>query len=112
MKDIIIPYAEYNRWANVRLAEVLKSLDDEMLDKEISSSFSSLRKTAFHIWDAEYIWLMRIQGLSAPVWPSSNLPDKTPVEKFADTSHAWVEFLKQQDDSFFKNRAKYQNMKD
>lgn len=66
----------YNVWANTLLLDVLPSHPDEDLDAERISSFPSLRKTWYHIWDAETIWLKRLQGHSPESWPSKEFgPD-------------------------------------
>lgn len=58
-------YTAYNHWANQQMAEWLLSLSEEDLNKEIESSFSSIKKTIFHIWNAESGWLQTIQNLEA-----------------------------------------------
>ncbi len=70
---ILLKYAQYNYWANdilFSLAE--KELDEEMLDREIVSSFPSMKKTIYHIWDAEFIWLKRLKGQSLSDWPGKS----------------------------------------
>jgi uncharacterized damage-inducible protein DinB len=58
-------YSQYNHWANHLLfSKIENELSEEQLDKEIISSFPSLRKTVYHIWDAEFIWLKRLNGES------------------------------------------------
>jgi uncharacterized damage-inducible protein DinB len=50
-------YTKYNYWANeILLSIILNELNNEKLDKTIISSFPSLRKTVYHLWDAELIW--------------------------------------------------------
>ena len=56
MKEILVNYTTYNLWANKKLLAVVQGLDVALLDKEIKSSFPSLRKTAHHIYFAEEIW--------------------------------------------------------
>ena len=68
MKETLSLFAHYNVWANKLIIDVLLGLDDELLDKEIASSFSSLRKTVYHTWSAEYIWLQRMQQVEHPIW--------------------------------------------
>jgi len=60
--------AKYNVWANKRLIDVLLKMEEEKLDKEIISSFPSLRSTVYHIWGAEFLWLQRIQLAEQPVY--------------------------------------------
>ncbi len=40
-------YTSYNVWANKQLGNVALSLDDFKFDEEVSSSFSSIRKTYY-----------------------------------------------------------------
>jgi uncharacterized damage-inducible protein DinB len=68
MKETLSLFAHYNVWANKLIIDVMLGLPDELLDKEIASSFSSLRKTVYHTWSAEYIWLQRMQLIEHPTW--------------------------------------------
>ena len=68
MKELLLKYADYNIWANNLLIDVLLKLSDEELDKEIISSFPSIRATVYHVWSAEYIWLQRLALVEHPVW--------------------------------------------
>jgi len=62
----------YNVWANTQLLELLPFHPEEDLDAVRVSSFPSLRKTWYHLWDAETIWLKRLQGHSPESWPSKD----------------------------------------
>jgi uncharacterized damage-inducible protein DinB len=68
MKETLLQFANYNIWANKRIIESLQKLPEEDIDKEIISSFSSIRKTIYHTWAAENIWLERLQLQEQPVW--------------------------------------------
>lgn len=68
MKETLSLFAHYNIWANKLIIDVMLGLDNELLDREIASSFSSLRKTVYHTWSAEYIWLQRKQLIEHPIW--------------------------------------------
>ena len=50
------------------MIDVLLKLDEEKLDKQIISSYPSLKETAYHIWGAEFLWLQRIQLTEQPVY--------------------------------------------
>jgi uncharacterized damage-inducible protein DinB len=55
--------ALYNTWANGLIGDyILKASDNA--DIIIESSFPSIRKTLYHLWDAQVIWLARIKGES------------------------------------------------
>lgn len=68
MKELLLRLLRYNAWANARFIEVLQTLTDQQLDQEVVSSFSSIRKTVYHVWGAEDIWLQRLQRVEKPVW--------------------------------------------
>lgn len=52
----IHPLISYNAWANYQLINWLKSLNEDQFKEELTSSFSSIKKTALHIWNAERFW--------------------------------------------------------
>jgi uncharacterized damage-inducible protein DinB len=60
MKQLLQQYGEYNLWSNSKMAEAIKLLSHEQQHKEIISSFSSLYKTAVHVFGAETVWYNRI----------------------------------------------------
>jgi uncharacterized damage-inducible protein DinB len=71
MKQLLSNYTKYNHWANDRVCNILKNADHTILDMETKSSFSTIRKTMYHIWDAETIWYKRLNGDSLTYWPST-----------------------------------------
>ncbi len=70
MKQLLISMAEYNVWANRRIIDMLNEQPEDVIDAEAISSFPSIRKTIYHMWDAQMIWLNRLQGISLSRWPS------------------------------------------
>jgi|GEM_PF-72454 len=58
-------YSAYNYWADQQLAEWIGLSTEDVLTKQIESSFSSIRETILHIWSAEYLWLQVIKDESA-----------------------------------------------
>ncbi len=69
---MLVQYAAYNLWANSRLIEVINNLTDEQIDREIVSSFTSIKKTVLHLWDVENIWWQRMKLVEVQVWQSDN----------------------------------------
>jgi uncharacterized damage-inducible protein DinB len=55
-------YAAYNLWANQQMAKWLDGATEEAFNREIESSFKSLKTTVSHIWNAEYLWLQIMKG--------------------------------------------------
>lgn len=72
LRNQLIQLVHYNQWANTKLVGFLQKLEPALLDKEIPSSFNTIRKTVYHIWDAEYLWYKRLKGISLRDWPSKN----------------------------------------
>lgn len=65
-------YTAYNHWANQQLADWLRTAAEEDLDREIESSFSSLKETVLHIWSAEYLWLQIVKDESTENNPAKH----------------------------------------
>jgi uncharacterized damage-inducible protein DinB len=100
VKELLLTYAKYNLWANQALLGAINKLDAEKHLVPVKSSFKTIRETAFHIWDAEYVWLNRFKGNSLP-FMTKDLPASTPIESFIDGAKKFVEYVESQDDSFF-----------
>jgi uncharacterized damage-inducible protein DinB len=58
--------AIYNKWANERLVEWLRDKPVDILEKEVASSFPSLKLTLLHIWDVQRWWLAHLQQVPPP----------------------------------------------
>jgi uncharacterized damage-inducible protein DinB len=72
MKKMLVHYAAYNLWANNRIVEVINNLTDEQVDRDITSSYPSIRKTVLHLWDVENIWWQRMKLVEVQVWQSDH----------------------------------------
>jgi uncharacterized damage-inducible protein DinB len=68
MKELLLQFARYNQWANMRMIEHLSALPEEALDAERGSSFGNIRQTALHLYSAEHIWLQRLELVEHPEW--------------------------------------------
>lgn len=68
MKELLQQYAKYNVWANKRIIDVILKLDAELFDKEMVSSFPSIKATVYHTWSAESVWMQRLALVEQPVW--------------------------------------------
>ncbi|HCA42265.1 MAG TPA: hypothetical protein DEP28_03335 [Bacteroidetes bacterium] len=113
MKELLLKYTRYNHWANERICLLLTSLPAEILDKEIKSSFTSIRKTLYHLWDAELIWIERINGFSFDKWPSESF-DGDIVEAtqlILTNSNRFSDLVSNNDEEYLNKRISYQNMK-
>ncbi|MCC6383682.1 MAG: DinB family protein [Bacteroidia bacterium] len=70
-------YLKYNLWANQIIAGCMEKAGDEKLDIYIESSFPSIRKTWYHIWDAQSIWVARLEARQQIVAASFEFKGKT-----------------------------------
>lgn len=112
MKELLVSYTKYNLWANAKIAELLISLDRQLLDKELISSFNTIRKTAYHIWDAEVIWYNRLKGVSFTDWPSKDFSgtDNDFFKKFVEHSSKFPVFVGDKSEDELASTFKYKTL--
>lgn len=79
-QDTIRDLLAYHRWANGRLFGYCQSLSNEQLDREEPIGPGSLRKTLYHLWGAEFLWLSRWKGNSPTSFPAE---EGVPVNELA-----------------------------
>jgi uncharacterized damage-inducible protein DinB len=103
-------YVRYNVWANKGIADFLADKDSTLFDREIISSFSSIRKTIFHIADAQYIWLARLHGTSLSDWPSKHIQPEEALTALMDTSTAYAAYCADKDDAFWNEVVAFKTM--
>lgn len=59
--DTLTTLFHHNRWANLRLVETCKGLNDEQLDAAIVGGYGSIRDTLQHIARSEHSYCYRIR---------------------------------------------------
>jgi uncharacterized damage-inducible protein DinB len=86
-------YVHYNKWANQLIAKQTETLTQEQIHTEIVGSFNSVYKTILHIWDAESIWLQRLNMAETILVPSTNQPSnwRQIIESWLQTSDLLLE---------------------
>ncbi|MCC2112808.1 MAG: DinB family protein, partial [Hyphomicrobiales bacterium] len=62
MKQHFNMFAHYNRWANGRLYDAVRHLDDDGFHRDMGAFFGSVCGTLNHILVADLIWLSRFTG--------------------------------------------------
>jgi uncharacterized damage-inducible protein DinB len=72
MKTTFSEFASYNLWANRKLTDRILQLPADAANKEIKSSFPSIRKTLLHMLDASSAWYQRIKLQERVVMPSEH----------------------------------------
>jgi uncharacterized damage-inducible protein DinB len=113
MSYSIYKHLQFNAWANGKIVEILKNLDESLLDKELKSSFPTIRKTLYHIWDAELIWFKRVKGEQATSWPSEDIDETFAdvLNSFLKNSEELTEFVCKKERSFLERKISYTNTK-
>ena len=114
MKELLQQYAGYNVWANKLIIDALLKLDEGAVDREINSSFRSLRKTVYHTWGAEYVWLQRLQLVEHPVWVANDYAGsfEEACTNWQNSSQVLSEFVgKQFDDKALTHVVQYYDSK-
>lgn len=106
-------HLNYSHWATGKIAELLQNADENIFDKEVISSFPTIRKTIMHIWDAEVIWSTRLKGGSMTVWPSEGFTGNTKqlLDNWVHTSHELAKFIETKDHAFLETPIHYKNLK-
>jgi|ERR1017187_1420942 uncharacterized damage-inducible protein DinB len=72
MKQLLQQNAAYNLWANKILLEKIVQVPEEVIQKDMKSSFSSIFNTVVHLLDVESIWWQRLKLQEHVEWPGKN----------------------------------------
>ena len=112
LRSQLIKMTKYNLWANTKISEFLLKLDPALLDKELISSFDTIRKTLYHIMGAESIWLSRLTGISPATWPGENFSgtDIEVINSFTGQSEKLVGYAEGCTDDSIQDAVKYSSM--
>jgi uncharacterized damage-inducible protein DinB len=60
----------FNRWATQRILEAAAALPRDQFERDMGSSFRSIRDTLVHMMSAEWVWLARWNGSSPTAMPA------------------------------------------
>ncbi len=106
-------HLQFNVWANQKIADMLADVDEQVFEKEVISSFPTLKKTLLHISDANILWLTRLRGGLTPIWPSEQFTGgkKEVLDLLVKSSQDLTDFVALQDQAFFDGKITYHNMK-
>ncbi|HYC85767.1 MAG TPA: DinB family protein [Chryseosolibacter sp.] len=109
----VLDHLRYNAWANSQIADLLTPVSEHVLYERRNSSFPSIAATLLHIWDAEVIWLKRMQGSSPSEFQSAQFSgDKTALlAGFTNSSRDLLLFIESKDPAFLLQRYSYRSRK-
>lgn len=110
--DQLKKYSKYNLWANTLvLDKFVSQVPEALLDKEVPNSFPSLRKTVYHIWDAETIWLNRLERSGVSVLPIVH--EQMNYDEFKlriiSTSEKLMNLIVSKNHNWFEEKLTYKN---
>ncbi len=113
MKQLLLQYAAYNCWASNKLFDCINNLSDDQVNREITSSFSSIYKTVLHMLDAENIWWQRIKLAEHIDVPSENFKGSIGelTRVLAAQSKQWEEWIANATENQLTHVFAYQNSK-
>ena len=101
MKQILETYTSYNLWANKKILDLLAE-NISLLDKEVKSSFTSLRKTINHIWFAEEIWHKRLHGESPTSLAEPTNDFAAFTKQLLARSQSFIDAVKNNDENYLQ----------
>lgn len=103
----------YHQWANRQIIRYLQRLTPEDWDTTVSSSFNSVRRTVMHLWDAEKIWLLRLQGVSPQGNPGTGFTGdhKDLMAGWQATTQEVTDWLSDKQDKDMVDMVAYTNMR-
>ena len=111
MKELLLNYARFNLWANKRVCDFLSQVEDEKLNREIVSSFNSLRKTVFHVYGAQALWLKRLDGNSPSSFPSYETKSGSEtLQALQETSQQIIDFVNSHSEEELQKEIDYKNV--
>ena len=109
-KSHFLNLGTFNVWANKKIMDFISAhVSGTMAEQEIISSFPSVKKTIYHIWDAEGIWLERLRGYSPKDFQSAHFTGSfnEGIEKMIANSGAFLSFLLAKDETYFLGDVSY-----
>ncbi len=104
---------DYNVWSNKRICAAIFNTNVTDVDQPVESSFTTLRKSIYHIWDAQIIWLSRLNGYSPSGRASAEYAkDFAGIDlHFINQSEDFAMFVKMKSESFLENNCRYKTLK-
>lgn len=111
MKELLLSYAQYNLWANQRVCDFLAQVEEEKMNREIVSSFTSLRKTIFHVYGAQELWLKRLGGESPSVFPAyESKSSSETMQALIETSQQIIAYVESRSEEQLMEMLDYKNV--
>ena len=108
---LLLQYARYSHWAHKKLFDLINTLSPDQHHTHIPSSFTSLYKTALHIWGAETLWLSRLKQeiIKIPGDPFEGSMEKL-SKALDEADRLWIDWFSNKDDVQLTEKLQYTNV--
>jgi uncharacterized damage-inducible protein DinB len=102
-QEQLVDFSRYNQWANSQLISLFNTMENQLIEQELISSFPSIRKTLLHLWDVETLWLKRLKKEAATEFPSKQFTGSNHVlyQNLLDKSSEFAAFVGAQPAAYF-----------
>ena len=105
-------HLDYHTWSSGRLLDAVAQLTPEEQTRDFKTSDSSALKTLAHVFAADRIWLVRVQG----TWPSTFItPEDQQLDaltkKWPGVLEGWKQYLSTVSDEDVQKKIAYRDMK-
>ena len=113
MKTLLQQLAAFNTWANQKLAELFLTLPEELLQKEVASSFPSIHLTLLHMWNSENVWWQRLKLVENVNMPATYFKGDTKeiIQNLLQQNRLWEEWINSSSEMSLDHVFKYHNTK-
>ena len=111
MKEILVQYALYNLWANQQFVTILHNMDSELADREITSSFKTIKHTLRHLKDVEWIWWQRMKLVESIIVEDKEQTLEEIGKDLLQYSQQWVDWVEKSTVAAFEHEFVYRNNK-
>lgn len=111
---LLTDYLHYNQWANQKLTDFCREHYPDNWYQPTPGSYPNLAQIWLHLYDAQHLWLERLQGISHPIFPSRTLrePDPAYIQSLVTNSaQALAEWANAQSSDFWDTPIVYSNTK-
>lgn len=112
VSDYVTLY-DYNFWANQKMLDSLEPVTPEEFTRTLAGSFGSLRDTLVHIAGAEWLWLSRWKGQSAPtIFDSRTFPSIAALrDRWRSVESAVKDYVRNLTEAELVGILNYRNLK-
>ena len=113
MKEILQSYTSYNLWANKILIDKALTLPEEMIHKDMESSFPSIYATFVHLMEVESIWWQRLALKEHVEIPEKDAEQNLQLlsKQLLFLSKQWADWTKNANEKNITHVFGYQNSK-